>query len=681
VRNRKSISILGILGPTLTGLFAGHSAEAAPALHVEVDQRGDFILVGNTLGQDCAPGIPAPTVGDIGSCANANALGPDVFWRSDSPADGQAEANDTIAPTDARSTAMLTLPLNATVTHAFLYWAASGVSNGGTSATFERPDKLFSQHVVALKTMLPPSGGTVAYQSVADVTETVKNYGSGAYRVGGIDSVDLVNNPSPKNIAFAGWWMVVFYTLASDPPRALALFDGLDLIHNTGNDGVATLSSGFTVPGGATAKLGVVGFGGSVAPAGVNANSLAFGPTLATATSLSDAMNPLGNFFNSTHSYFGSAISAEGDLPQLTGTPGSMSGIDIDVVNVSNLVTAGQKSATIWPTATSSSFLLAGIVTSISTLQPDFAGSVKSAHDINGGALVPGDVIEYSIVVTNSGDDASVNTVLTDTLPAGVTYVPNSLVVVDGANAGTKTDGAGDDQADYDPNSRTVTFRLGAGANAASGGALGIGESTTISFQATVDANAAGTIANQAFITFSGQSGAVPLTLPTTSDPAKPGSPTVVEVVTSDTCTSNADCNADTPFCWTDTHPFACVECLSNGDCTAPGATCNANACIAPPPPHDAGAGSDASIDGGGSTPATDGGTPIVDAGRPGDASSPADASASPNSAADEASGVGAFCNARPTAPTSGIAWLLGASGVTFLAHRRRQRRRPPASG
>ena len=667
MRTRQTRNPIAVLGSTLVVLFASHSAEAAPTLRVEVDQRGDFVLIGNTLGQDCAPSIPKPDVGDVGDVGNcgtnADDLAPDVFWRSDSPENGKAEANTLITAPTARSTAMLTLPPNATVTHAFLYWAAampSGVNNGGASATFERPDQAFSKTVNALTTYRTTRTGT-AYQSVADVTGTVKDFGSGAYRVGGIDSINLVNLNSNGNTVFAGWWMVVFYNLDSDSARNLALFDGLDAIQNQGNDGLATLS-GFYVPqNGFTATLGVVGFAGSNVPGAASANSLKFGNTF-----LSDELNPSNNFFNATHSLRGSPVSTLGDLPRLTGTPGSMSGVDIDVVDVTNLVTPGQSSAVIQATATNqNSFLLAGLITSISTLQPDFAGSVKSVRDINGGALVAGDVLEYSIVVTNRGNDGSVNTVLTDSLPDGVTYVPHSLVVQNGANADTKTDIEGDDQADYDPNRRTVTFRLGTGANAANGGRLAVGESTTISFQVRVNDDATGTIANQAFLTSSGassaQNGAPSFTSPTTGDPANPNSPTVVVVVVDDTCNRDADCNADAPFCKTDTHPFSCVECLSDDHCTAPGATCHANACIAPAPKD---AGADASFDGGSSDA---GPSPTGDASRPG---------ASPNSAADEASGVGAFCNARPTAPTSGWSWLLGAAGVTILARLRKKRKK-----
>src|SRR5437879_2126559 len=46
----------------------GAEARAAQTLRVQVDQHGDFKMIGNTLGQDCGPGVPAPVVGTVGAC-------------------------------------------------------------------------------------------------------------------------------------------------------------------------------------------------------------------------------------------------------------------------------------------------------------------------------------------------------------------------------------------------------------------------------------------------------------------------------------------------------------------------------------------------------------------------------------------------------------------------------------
>ena len=94
-------------------LLLARTVSADPALRVQMDLHGDFVLFGNTVAQECAtsaPAVPAPIVGTIGNCPDGNNLAPDVFWRSDDPSDGQALADSATDPADARSTAVLALP-------------------------------------------------------------------------------------------------------------------------------------------------------------------------------------------------------------------------------------------------------------------------------------------------------------------------------------------------------------------------------------------------------------------------------------------------------------------------------------------------------------------------------------------------------------------------------------------
>ncbi|MGY8942275.1 MAG: hypothetical protein ACKVJH_09615, partial [Flavobacteriales bacterium] len=83
-----------------------------------------------------------------------------------------------------------------------------------------------------------------------------------------------------------------------------------------------------------------------------------------------------------------------------------------------------------------------------------------------------GDVLEYTVVGKNVGSDLSVNTFMADSLDLRVDFVPGSIVMLNGPNAGPKTDGPGDDQAEYDPLTNSVTMRVGTGANALDGGSV-----------------------------------------------------------------------------------------------------------------------------------------------------------------------------------------------------------------
>jgi uncharacterized repeat protein (TIGR01451 family) len=63
----------------------------------------------------------------------------------------------------------------------------------------------------------------------------------------------------------------------------------------------------------------------------------------------------------------------------------------------------------------------------------DLEDSSKSVSDLTASA---GTTIDYTIVVHNSGDQTAGGVVMTDTIPAGLTYVPASLSVVGGGSSG-----------------------------------------------------------------------------------------------------------------------------------------------------------------------------------------------------------------------------------------------------
>ncbi|HVK69985.1 MAG TPA: DUF3344 domain-containing protein, partial [Polyangium sp.] len=516
---------LGSIVATLVCVTAG-TASAELTQRVQVTQRGDFVLIGNTLAQDCGASVPAPVVGTIGMCgANTSDSAPDVYWRSDSPLPGQATADLTVLPGLARTTANLSVPIGATVTHAYLYWAArSGSPNGDPdlSVTLDVPGAALPLTVDAVDSAVGASTFTNAFQAVADITQIVQQHGSGAYALGGVNAFALanVNNSTP----FAGWWMVVLYELPSEPPRNIALFDGFEEVAE--QNAKATIS-GFKVPlAGFNAKLGVVAYDGDQ----TTGDSLYW-----NGVELSNGLNPAGNFFNSTRSFLGMPVSVVGDLPQLTGGVGSMSGIDLDILDITGNVMPGSTSAEIEAGITGiDTYALGGFITSISTLKPDFTTSGKSVADLNGGVVDPGDELEYTLVVTNSGDDSSKDTILTDKLPAEVTYVPGTLEIVSGPNMGAKTDAAADDQGEFDAGSSTVTVRLGAGANGTVGGSLNVGQSTSVRFRVTVNPGVGGSILNQGVINASGTQGAPAEDTPTDGNGGDPGAPPTVIIIDSD---------------------------------------------------------------------------------------------------------------------------------------------------
>jgi clumping factor A len=540
---------------------------ANPKLRVQVDQRGDIRLFGNTLAQECGntgtPPVPAPVVGTLGMCPELNFTAPDVYWRSDDPSDGSVRAASNVAPTDARSTAVLTLPDGAKVTYARLYWGSySNSTNVDRNVRVERPSSGLDMMLTADTALTVQETGINSrywYQASVEVTDIVSAQGPGPYRISDVGSVPLASlNNDPY--AYAAWYIVVFYELDSEPQRNLALFDGLDLVQPNG-PATVTLAGFLVPPSGYDAKFGVVAFEGD---ATINGDTLSF-----QGTQLSDAQNPVDNFFNSTRSTLGMPVSIAGDLPQLAGTPRSMSGLDIDVLDLTKIVKGGQTMATLTATSTLDTYLLAAFATSISTLKPNFSTSNKVVDNIKGNTVHPGDEIGYTITATNTGSDASVSTKILDVLPKGVTLVPGSIEIVSGPGMGKKTDAVGDDEGEYDSASRTVTFNVGSGMSS-SGGSLAIDGMTVVRFRVTVDQDTRGVISNQATVQAGGMKGSPVESTPTDANGKLPGAqPTDITV---NVCDVNADCKDPTPLCDISSMPQGCVECVTSADCNAPNA-------------------------------------------------------------------------------------------------------------
>ena len=134
---------------------------------------------------------------------------------------------------------------------------------------------------------------------------------------------------------------------------------------------------------------------------------------------------------------------------------------------------------------------------------PDIQPS-KSVTDLNGGLSEPGDELEYVITGANRGQDAALNTVVTDPVPANTSFVPGSLRVTGGAGAGPRSDAAGDDAAEFEASAGQVVFRVGAGAGTLAGGRIAPSETYEVRYRVRVAAGTpSGTvITNQARVSF-----------------------------------------------------------------------------------------------------------------------------------------------------------------------------------
>jgi uncharacterized repeat protein (TIGR01451 family) len=158
------------------------------------------------------------------------------------------------------------------------------------------------------------------------------------------------------------------------------------------------------------------------------------------------------------------------------------------------------------------------------------AGILLTARDLNGGQLLPGDEVEFTLDVTNTSAFAASGLTVTIPVPGEIHYVPGSVAVVAGANAGAKTDAPDGDQAEVVGSS--VVVRLGLGATGSAGGTLTTGQSTRVTFRGVIGDAVVGAVSVQGTAAYDLNN--VSRSDPTDGDAAAPGAqPTVVTVVPS----------------------------------------------------------------------------------------------------------------------------------------------------
>ena len=401
------------------------------------------------------------------------------------------------------SSAEWRLPNGASVLWAGLYWSARQ-DNPDRTVRFATP--VSAGYLTKTGALVPPDrSDNDVYQNFIEVTAEVRAGGSGLYSVAEVDA-----RTGKDGVGFyAGWALVIVVQDPNEPPRNLTVFDGL--AHVDGNnpsdtdESIVTIPvSGFLTPlsGPVSTRIGVVGYEGDL---GATGDSVTLDGVL-----LEDAVTPADNFFNGT-------ISRLGTIPA-TSQPSFVNqlGFDIKVLDAvrpdgSSILANGASSATFRfvsgnaNTGRSGEIYFPGVFTFTTVLFRPLIPVAKVVQDLNGGQVLPGDILEYTLTLGNTGTDAAVNVVLTDPIPAGTTYVPGSLQITDGANAGALTDAGADDVGEFTGTS--VVYRLGTGATATAGGKLALGESTTVVFRVQVAASAApdSVLSNQAVVDYNGE--------------------------------------------------------------------------------------------------------------------------------------------------------------------------------
>lgn len=419
------------------------------------------------------------------------------------------------------SSADLILPAGTnTVRFARLYWGGR-VKND--SVIVNHPDSLRKvkirkgtsgayTSVIAAATNVDKiniTNSETVYQTYVDVTQFVNTLGAGTYTVADIPCSQ--GNSNGGGGYYGGWSLVVAYENPTQPFNSIRIYDGYYTVSNSQT--VSTTLTGLNVPNNPLAAgdavMGTVAWEGDASLYYTNGNPQ--GDFLkVNNVAVENAPNPHGNFWNGSISRNGVNVTTKN--PNYS----DQMGIDIDEVNVG--VGFG-----IQPNATSVNIIFGteadqyfpSAFTFQIRMKDPLVTLDKTVTDANGSGFVDAnEELTYVLSGTNTGTGIAYNAVVVDTLPSNVTYVPNTLEVVNGAgvSAGIKTDAQdGDEAYKGTANGKTfVKFFLGTGATGSTGGQLASAPAGDYSVKFRVKAGAIpGSITNTARITANSQAGDV----------------------------------------------------------------------------------------------------------------------------------------------------------------------------
>jgi uncharacterized repeat protein (TIGR01451 family) len=502
--------VVGLLGAAPASAAVSPSPIVRPfTVRYAINTNGDIAMASNTL-LTCRP-EEIETQSQVG-CADVQAggAGDDNYFDMQ-----YVDVDGGLNTTFDSSSANLSIPAGATVLFAGLYWGAaldqgetlplqcgatartgSAAINpaAATSALLQSPAgagyvpinaSVFDTYTEDLGC---PSAGVderTRYQSFADVTSLVQHAGAGTYSVADVQAGTGADR-------HAGWSLVVAYQDVTQPARNLTIFDGFGQVALNAN--VPMTVTGFKTPltGPVNTQVGIVAYEGDrdLTGDGVKLNGMPLG----------DVSHPSGNFFDSSISKLGSPVS--GSAPDYK----NQLGFDAGVLEApAGAVGTNQTSADIELSTVNDRYLPGVVYFRTDIYAPEMVLH-KTVTDVNGGAVNPGDMLQYDISSTNTGLSSAYDSVINDAIPPHTAYVPKSLKILTspGGIAGDKTDQPADDQAEYDGGANGVRFRVGTDAgvppgtlpkpgggilNPAGGGTLAPGDSFSVRFDVVVAAD------------------------------------------------------------------------------------------------------------------------------------------------------------------------------------------------
>ena len=442
---KKILGLLPLLGTILYPTqVKAQLIERAFTPRFEAVERGDQILIGNTI-LECDP-TPGLRNADFCEAARTGSVGPtdpqdnnDFFMRYVDIDGNPATFNS--------SRANLELPAGVTgadVLWAGLYWGADlqhemsaadnenltlspGCQNAGIT---EINSVAHYENCQANRVLLetPTSGGYVSviadqfdsanfgpggrgrrYQGIADVTNLVRAGGAGDYTVANIQASSGVSQSGP----YGGWGLVTVYRDPNSPFGRIIVYDGFAFVNNANRCLDINNITGFRTPetGNFAARLGMIAYEGDRAQRferdTFEVNDIA----------LSDASNPVNNFFNS---------SISGPSTNLR-TPDYDNNFGFDsnnlVINDAQAVFQNNATSADVRFCTGPDGYSPGLLTFSTQTQ---VADLRLSKTVDNPTPDLGSNITFTLTLTNDGPDTATGVAVLDQLPAGLTFVSDN---------------------------------------------------------------------------------------------------------------------------------------------------------------------------------------------------------------------------------------------------------------
>ncbi|NMH68324.1 DUF11 domain-containing protein [Bacillus sp. RO3] len=342
------------------------------------------------------------------------------------------------------SSAELVIPSGSTVLYAELIWGGNYLSRDedislliDSSVTLTDPS--------STDTVVAPDPATSNqpiftvnnidrgfYMRSNDVTAVVQSAGPGTYTVSGVPGLLDPLLASTANTNHAGWTLAVVYANDTLPNRSMNLFVGAQgIVNNNTNPIVDITVSGFMTPpsGDVDSRLLISAQEGD---ANIGGDQALFGPDSVSLTLLSGPNNPVDNFFGSQINDDSGNLDTTGTFGDRNQDPFTQTNIEAgrqgwDITNVSgfNLLPNNQNTAVFRFTSTGDAYMpnALGVQIDEGDAVLDIVKRVDKPFAMNG------DVLSYTITITNNGVVPADNVVFIDEIPSGSIFVEDSLYV------------------------------------------------------------------------------------------------------------------------------------------------------------------------------------------------------------------------------------------------------------